>query len=129
MQTKEADFHMAHILGYELYQYSEPPRIVSLRDIGTTELDEEFSKGRLFYIDAIVVREVSQGVGIGRELLQTLIRKVQLCYGISRFVLRTNTEAYPARKLFLSAGFRETDVHDREYSDRTYWILDLNQQG
>lgn len=128
-QTKEGGFHMGHVLGYELYKYSDPPRIASLQDIsGTAELDEEFDKGRLFYIDSIVVREVSQGARIGRELLQTLIRKVQLCYGITRFILRTHVEAYPARKLFSRVGFQETDVHDKEDANRTYWILDLNQQ-
>lgn len=127
--------HVGHTLGYEVFKIPQgDPRRVSLKEIsGVEEMDYLFDKGRLFYIDTLVVHpgfrrrgQIDQEIGVGERLTKAIIDSVRL-EEFAGVVLRTDLKATAARALYTKVGFKELSVYDAEDKNRDYWFLPLRQ--
>lgn len=83
--------------------------------------EDDNPKRKVFYVDELAVGKDWRGEGYGRELTQELIKQAAEL-GINCLILRTEKKAIAARTLYQRLGFRETDVVDTQYPDRTYWV-------
>ena len=93
---------------------------------GSNLLDGLFEKSdRLYYVDELGVQKDYRGQGMAMSLSRELMRAAHVYHGIQKTVLRTDTEAIPARKVYCALGFKEVTVHDAKYPNRTYWIHSL----
>jgi len=92
------------------------------------QLDSIFEeKGRIFYVDELGVTAQYRGNRISIALTTALMEAVQTS-GIKIFVLRTDTKAVAARYVYQKLRFKELDVRDTAYPERTYWFLDIHKR-
>lgn len=86
---------------------------------------KEITSGkRTFYIDELGVDIHYRKQGIGERLTKALLKQ-NSNLGIIYITLRTDVKAEAARNLYQKLGFKEINVVDSEYPDRTYWLLSL----
>jgi len=78
-------------------------------------------KDNSFYIDELGVDIGSRGKGIGTALAEELLKEVSRD-GIKCVLLRTDTRATPARRVYEKVGFRELPIRDANHENRTYWL-------
>lgn len=90
-----------------------------MQAITGNSLLDPFVVGRAFYVDELGVDLRYRGMGISRQLTTHLLNAV----GTSAVLLRTDKNAFVARALYQKLGFKELQVHDSKYPDRTYWLL------
>lgn len=100
-----------------------------MQRISEVDFIEIFSGGatgtrRIFYIAELATAATSRVCGVGRSLSLQLIRAAQAS-GCSAVLLRTDTDAIPAKSLYESLGFVELPVNDGRHCSRTYWLLEL----
>jgi ribosomal protein S18 acetylase RimI-like enzyme len=89
---------------------------------GRRDLESLFVDGaRVFYVAELGVNKAFRGQSLGRELSQRLISLATFS-GMNRFVLRTDELADPAKGLYRSLGFRESEVRDATHPTRIYWV-------
>lgn len=96
-----------------------------MREIcGSSSLDHLFyKKSSIFYVDELATVNSFRRKGIGAHLTQELIGEARNS-GASIFCLRTDIKANVARTLYEALGFRDLGIQDKNYPNRTYWILD-----
>jgi ribosomal protein S18 acetylase RimI-like enzyme len=94
---------------------------------GSSLLDNMFGHNdSVFYIDELGVDRNYRGRGIAYKLTAILIAEAG---GYRKpIILRTDTKAHAARHLYTKLKFKELDVHDAQYPDRTYWILEARHE-
>lgn len=78
---------------------------------------------QLFYVAELGVGRENRGHGTGK-LLSTILLAQAEALGFTRFILRTNIEAHPARALYGQLGFTDTGIQDANHPTRTYWVRD-----
>ena len=91
---------------------------------GSNILDFLFEgQNKVFYIDELGIEKSYRQKGLGRQLTSAVIQQAKL-FGTNRITLRTETEALAARQLYSSLGFKDLNLHDVNYPNRTYWLLE-----
>lgn len=85
------------------------------------------TRDRIFYVDELGVMVQYRGNRISLVLTSELIKAVKVS-GVTAIILRTDTKAYIARHVYEKLGFKELDVHDAKYPERTYWFLEVNHE-
>lgn len=80
--------------------------------------------GEVFYIADLGVSSTNRGLGLGQMLSEKLLAEAE-DRGYTRFVLRTDVNALPARILYTKLGFSDTGIADANYPSRTYWIRNV----
>ncbi len=95
---------------------------------GHQQLNNLFNGTRVFYIDELAIAKKHRQKGLATEISWQLLRFAE-SQGIGVVVLRTDKKAQAARVLYQGLGFKELEVADATYQDRTYWALDLLPQG
>lgn len=92
---------------------------------GGNQLDG-LSRGypQLFYVAELGVAADSRNLGTGSLLSGTLLEKAEK-RGFTRFILRTDLMADPARGLYAKLGFVDTGIADSNHPSRTYWVRDI----
>jgi ribosomal protein S18 acetylase RimI-like enzyme len=97
-----------------------------MQDISGGEgLDFLFSENRnIFYVDELGVSSNSRRKGVGKWLTIKVLSDAQ-SKGNSIAILRTEKEAYAARRLYGKIGFRDLLIKDVKYPGRTYLSLAL----
>lgn len=83
---------------------------------------------RAFYIDELGVEKNHRRRGVGKELTERLLIQAANL-GIDCAILRTAVKAVAARNLYQRLGFRELDIADVKYPDRTYWLKKPNPRN
>ncbi len=90
---------------------------------GSNLLDSLFiNNDRIFYIDELGVDRNYRGQGIAHKLTAMLISEARRNGPV---ILRTDTRAHAARHVYEKLKFKELDVHDAKYPERTYWLLEV----
>lgn len=123
----ESGLLVGYILGYEvLLEVQEDPRDLTLHTIsGTEDLNYLFEDGqRVFYGDTLCVHHAFRRQSIGETLAGALIEELRR-QGFTYYIGRTHSQANAPRGLLGKLGFEELPIRDREYPDRTYWVLRL----
>jgi len=94
-----------------------------LRAIANNDLlDTIFSEDkRIYYIDELGVAKECRGLGFGK-LLTARLQSEALGMGIRKVVLRTDTQAKAARRVYEESDFIDLKVFDANYPNRTYWL-------
>ena len=93
---------------------------------GSELLNELFETDkRIFYIDELGVAMNHRGHGVSKLLTQALLNSVRK-NELNTVVLRTDVKAEVARHVYEKLGFKEYAVHDTNYPDRTYWVLQIS---
>lgn len=108
------------------FTWGYPVDLEEMRNIsGNDYLDKCFqTRKRLFYIDELAVDADYRGQKIGSELNRLLIKSAK-GQGFKTVVLRTDKKAFAARKLYVKIGFKDLEIEDSAYPNRTYWLLEL----
>ncbi len=108
------------------FSWGYPVDKAQARDIcGSDDLESLFKQEPLiFYIDELGVASACRGRGVGKILSKSLIAWATAC-GMRCIILRTDERALAARTLYSELGFKELAVVDVQYSNRTYWNLQL----
>jgi len=92
---------------------------------GSRRLDVLFSnQHQVFYIDELAVSRFSRRQGIGESLTRAVLSELKK-YGPCLITLRTDKKALAARSLYQKLGFKDLLIEDKQYPDRTYWILGI----
>ena len=95
---------------------------------GSNMMDSIFDRyNRIFYIAELGVAKQFRNKRISFTLTEMLIRSAQ-AFGLEAIILRTHMKANIARHVYEKLSFSELDVHDAKYSERTYWILEVNHE-
>jgi len=91
----------------------------------SSDLDFVFQKRKkVFYVDELGVGSNFRIRGIGKTISGMLISAAKR-HGFNCFILRTDEKAAAARMLYQKLGFQELDARDREFTGRTYWLLEI----
>lgn len=91
---------------------------------GSKLLDDVFKrKGPVYYIDELGVASEFRDKKIGWGLTTRFIENTEL--GSKAFLLRTDKKAEAARALYFKLGFKDLQIEDNFYPDRTYWLLEV----
>jgi ribosomal protein S18 acetylase RimI-like enzyme len=73
----------------------------------------------------LYLRPQARGTGLGRTLAERLVHRAK-ALGYARMYLDTIVDMHPARKLYVSLGFRETaPYYDNPLPGVAYMELDL----
>jgi GNAT superfamily N-acetyltransferase len=73
----------------------------------------------------LYLRPQARGTGLGRTLAERLVERAK-ALGYAQMYLDTLLDMHPARKLYVSLGFRETaPYYDNPLPDVVYMALDL----
>lgn len=92
---------------------------------GSHQLDMLFAGDkRVFYIDELGTAKAYRRRKLGKEISWRLLSDAE-SKGFDFAVLRTESQAVPARTLYQELGFQELPVFDKQHQTRTYWVLDL----
>lgn len=108
------------------FTWGYPVDAKEMRDIsGNNYLDRWFTLGKkMFYVDELAVKNDYRGQKIGSELSRLLIKSAK-SQGFRKAILRTDKKAVAAKRLYVKMGFRDLEIEDSTYPNRTYWLLEL----
>jgi ribosomal protein S18 acetylase RimI-like enzyme len=106
--------------GYEV----NIPDISKISGISETRWKKVTGGKRMFYVDELGVQEDYREMGVGKKLTEKLLKQMP-SLGVSYVALRTDLKAQAARILYQKLGFREIEIADSKYPDRTYWLLSI----
>ncbi len=91
------------------------------------EIKKFFNPGEMaFYIDELGVSPGYRDRGIGKSLTGLLVGQA-LYRRAGKIFLRTDKKAKAARSVYSDLGFRELDLMDGSYKERSYWLLDARR--
>jgi ribosomal protein S18 acetylase RimI-like enzyme len=97
-----------------------------MREIAGSDLLDGLFKNieHVYYVDELGVAKAYRGRHISIDLTYSLIRAAQ-AQGLTCITLRTDKLAGAARGLYEKLMFKELEVCDVAYPNRTYWKLEL----
>lgn len=78
--------------------------------------------GKIFYVAEVLTNPSRRNRGLATELSRQLIENA-VEFGCSTITLRTDVEAFPARRVYEKLGFVESSIVDKNHPRRTYWVF------